>query len=86
MLIRGRAMNKYRIKHVPARGYFAQVKRGVFCQWETIGKNDSGFGEFPKDECYFPLNDHHSAIKLVQDYAEFKGAKYGFVTYTDIDL
>jgi hypothetical protein len=79
-------MNKYRVKHVPTLGYFAQVKRGFFYSWETIGLHANGFGEYNEVHYDYPLNQHFTAVQLVQQYAKYNDVNYGFITYTDIDL
>ena len=79
-------MIKYRVKHVLTLGYFAQVKRGFFYSWKTIGQHTNGFGEYDEVHYDFPLNQHSIAVQLIQEYAKHYGFNYGFITYTDIAL
>jgi hypothetical protein len=80
-------MAKYRIKHIPRVGYFAQVKLGIFRRWSTIGRHPGGqFGEYPENHTDYPLNGQVDAVNLCQDYAKWKCINYGFVSYRDIPL
>jgi len=67
-------------------GYFAQVKRGLFRSWKTIGKHMNGFGEHDEDHLDFPLPDQQQAVLMAHAHAEYIGAKKGFTSYTDLAL
>ena len=77
---------KYRIKHVDMAGYFAQVKKGFFSGWLTIGKHSIGVGEYEEDYLDHPLQTQGDAVLLAHRHADFMGAKKGFVTDSDIML
>lgn len=78
-------MNKYRVKHASAIGWFAQVKRGLFYSWETIGLHTNGYGEYDEQHYDYPLLSELVAIKLIQEYAKHNDTDYGMITYTDIN-
>jgi hypothetical protein len=77
-------MVKYRIKHVDMIGYFAQVKKGIFTEWKTIGKHPNGFGEYNENHLDYPLQDQADAVRLAHSYAEYMGLRKGFTTYRDL--
>jgi len=67
-------------------GWFAQVKRGRFYSWETIGKHINGFGEYEEAHYDYPLTNEYSAIALIQAYSKHNNLDYSFVTYKDINV
>lgn len=79
-------MNKYRTKHVPSIGWFAQVKRGYFYSWETIGKHNNGYGEYDEAHYDYPLVDEFTATAFIQSYAKYKGIDFGLATYKEVKL
>lgn len=72
---------EYRIKHVAMLGYFAQVKKGLFRGWLTIGKHPSGYGEYDEDHLEYPLSSRGEAILRAHAHADHNKAKRGFTSY-----
>ena len=72
---------KFRTKHLPQIGYFAQVKTGWFRGWETIGKHPSGFGLYSEDHKEYPLKTEHEAIGRCKMYGQHIVLEKGVATY-----
>lgn len=81
---------KYRTKHVPALGWFAQVNKGWLRGWKTIGAHKDGLKTYyiEHSECHYkyPLRDAYIATRLIQEYAKENNTDYWFITYHDVDL
>lgn len=75
---------KFRTKHLPQIGYFAQVKSGWFGGWETIGKHPCGFGLYSEDHKKYPLKSENEAIDRCRLYENYKDLGRGIATYTDV--
>ena len=67
-------------------GYFAQVKRGWFWGWKTVGRHTTGAGEYEQDDLDHPLQSQGEAVSLAHRHADFVGVRKGFTTYTKIML
>ncbi len=78
---------KYRTKHIAMIGYFAQVKRHIFCGWETIGSHlNNQVGEYPEINISHPLLSQGDAILLAHRHANLNNSKLGFTNYMEISL
>jgi hypothetical protein len=78
---------RYRVKYVEAVGYFAQVKRGWFGGWKTIGLHmNNQTGEYAENHLSHPLDTQHEAINLAHVHADFNKARKGFTSYREMAL
>jgi hypothetical protein len=77
---------KYRIKEIDMIGYFAQVKRGLFSGWKTIGKHNNGVGEYDEEHLDYPLRTQAEAVTLAHAHADYFKVKKGFTHYRDMML
>lgn len=62
---------RFRIKHNPQLGYYAQVKHGFFSGWKKIGKHNVGFGLYDEDSVSLPMETMEEAGQRCRDYKRF---------------
>ena len=64
-------MNKYRVKHVPEIGFFAQVKAGFLCPWQRIGIHTDGFGLYDGGSMSHPMDSISAADERLVAYKDY---------------
>jgi hypothetical protein len=76
---------KFRIKHIPDFGFYAQVKMNLFSSWKTIGKHNGGFGLYPNGHTDYPINTKIAALGRCSSFEYYKKSE-GKATYEDVLL
>jgi len=77
---------KFRVKHIPNIGHFAQVYHGWISGWQTIGKHPNGYGLYSEDHLDYPLESNGLALSRCHNYKRWHRESKGIANYTEYSI